>query len=1540
MDSQSAELIALRSKAPSLYHYNFATILTAITKEKIIPTFTLRKCMQIAESNGLSGLLQSQECKDLVSFFESIGLPPQVGYNPGTGLISLKFPLPNPRELRKPISSYSKALVFCALGLHHQQHAFEYDFINLQRTYYTLQQKHNSLQPFDIISYALDAKHVPPAHLGRGKTGCAETIYNILSSSDLIHSVTIPSRPDTSVQTELLSQLLQVSTAQGENKEKDKTNQESVENRNSSTATERVSPDQLVSLANVSLYNFFRQSHIMIANLNIDAPSQTCTLFLRPAKFGYIMNKPAKSGALHPLRPLLSFVEVSPQTNDIEYHIISQYQHYLHRIQQSESLTVSLHKGSNSTAALPSKDPKNIDNDGEYERNPEPKLSFELYQRYFFDFVIPIYKSDDSVVPFTFSPIYSLITGHNPVTMRRDTTYLQQQHKFIISLLQSYFWHYITSTERYYPTAILRTQMNTVLERYFQTGLDSFRCGFNPQLRNLSLFLWGTAGTGKSTFVRVLCATLHEIIDHIFEPGKRVEITRMPFNQTTPAALAALLMVRGISDWSLERIVEQTVSRGGLSLLHLEEQPPDPAIQDELYGLITKMTTTLVSRYPEYRHNVINILTANYPPSNDLSNTTNVIEITPPNRTTQQIWICKTAEDMIASSLVRLDTGNVRFSLSCLELCPLVQFISHPSDKPPYVTSQWPNGISGSGSGNGTNEQGNGNSTNGKGSNNITTSLNGIPALSHTFHTTIQRPLYSISARMNEPGFDQQYLTQYYKYNNLNNYSQMSSFQQHNQSSQTTPMLDTFLNFFGFETQPNKGANSSNMKQSLGNINGNVHNTPSLDDEFKYSKLLPFLQQYQYDLTMPSPLIALLPPELSSVLIGDGPHEQQFISQTPGSSPKINVFQEELNISYLQFNIHIELISPPPFTFDLRKLEGWKRSISYAILQHLTSHITICAALCGLITNSTPMDEVYNINPDNSIEYSSLASTMNNEFDRLKYILPQTLLSLAFVAQISQNFDQLKNRYVITIDFDAYDHIGFRQRATYSPQQYKEYQRRCQNYLYKQQLALIGANKWGTPILPTQTQLPSSLLTDELAGLLPPLTLVSLDGYFFHPEYNFNTSPPHQPHLQQPPPSFPSPQALTEHANQLQQRFQSNVLTANSTVKASIPSTRHVDPSLPLTVFELARIHAIVAMWKSLFLQPAVIVVVGPPNETANVIAYVHNLIHSQCYIPEINHFPSQEHITSKDNALFPSINTNMTYNDSLVLPIDVNHFACQQPSQQLPQDDVANGTDTQEQQDQLPLQVYPHEDCIVSPPFAYDTFLEVVRAGNDIQSRTPRSPEEPMLTSQMAQSHVLRHQNLHNDQHHHDDEHSRRTLPKLFPFYALARHEQHKLQLFGEPDPSRSILTRFITQVQTHHIPKQSVEFNPVGLPPLSSQPVTPVPRAEIKVPHALGAIFIAANGQGQFYFRDLIDAGESNTHVTKTHKDGLLFVLAIDNTQPEQHDCGGVVQERQEREPITAQESVADGDLSTIYAVQPQVISRSQIVINIPNKLTHAKL
>jgi hypothetical protein len=37
--------------------------------------------------------------------------------------------------------------------------------------------------------------------------------------------------------------------------------------------------------------------------------------------------------------------------------------------------------------------------------------------------------------------------------------------------------------------------------------------------------------------------------------------------------------VQGISDWSVERIVEQTIARGGIAVLHLEENPKDFELQ-------------------------------------------------------------------------------------------------------------------------------------------------------------------------------------------------------------------------------------------------------------------------------------------------------------------------------------------------------------------------------------------------------------------------------------------------------------------------------------------------------------------------------------------------------------------------------------------------------------------------------------------------------------------------------------------------------------------------------------------------------------------------------------------------------------------------------------------------------------------------------------------------------------------------------------------------------------------------------------------------
>lgn len=66
---------------------------------------------------------------------------------------------------------------------------------------------------------------------------------------------------------------------------------------------------------------------------------------------------------------------------------------------------------------------------------------------------------------------------------------------------------------------------------------------------------------------------------------KKFAIVRVPFNSMTVADLQKILLVRGISDWSIERIVEQTIVKGGIAILHLEENPEDTQLQEDLFGM-------------------------------------------------------------------------------------------------------------------------------------------------------------------------------------------------------------------------------------------------------------------------------------------------------------------------------------------------------------------------------------------------------------------------------------------------------------------------------------------------------------------------------------------------------------------------------------------------------------------------------------------------------------------------------------------------------------------------------------------------------------------------------------------------------------------------------------------------------------------------------------------------------------------------------------------------------------------------------------------
>jgi hypothetical protein len=54
------------------------------------------------------------------------------------------------------------------------------------------------------------------------------------------------------------------------------------------------------------------------------------------------------------------------------------------------------------------------------------------------------------------------------------------------------------------------------------------------------------------------------------DPEQRVALVKLPLNAVTPKNLRAVLNVRGISDWSVERMVEQHITKGHLVVFHLE----------------------------------------------------------------------------------------------------------------------------------------------------------------------------------------------------------------------------------------------------------------------------------------------------------------------------------------------------------------------------------------------------------------------------------------------------------------------------------------------------------------------------------------------------------------------------------------------------------------------------------------------------------------------------------------------------------------------------------------------------------------------------------------------------------------------------------------------------------------------------------------------------------------------------------------------------------------------------------------------------------
>lgn len=261
--------------------------------------------------------------------------------------------------------------------------------------------------------------------------------------------------------------------------------------------------------------------------------------------------------------------------------------------------------------------------------------------------------TDRDNTPFKYSPSYKYLSGFCPELGHCSEPAFEVQQQLLVNQMLDEFWT-IVGNYRYFPDEILKDEVTRMLAQYFSAGLQGEAEGFShgSSHQPLSIYLHGRAGIGKSQFVKVFTSSLRVLLRRYVDPEKRVDVVRVPLNSITPSNFRKILLVQGISDFSIERILEQTVCKGGIVILHLEENPEDVDMQIRLFELTHQLLDSIVSRYPEHRGNIIYVFTSNYPAAPHIEGITRaLVHVQPPCPSTQREWCLRALQHSMSSFL-------------------------------------------------------------------------------------------------------------------------------------------------------------------------------------------------------------------------------------------------------------------------------------------------------------------------------------------------------------------------------------------------------------------------------------------------------------------------------------------------------------------------------------------------------------------------------------------------------------------------------------------------------------------------------------------------------------------------------------------------------------------------------------------------------------------------------------------------------------------------------------------------------------------------
>ncbi|KNC75496.1 hypothetical protein SARC_11980, partial [Sphaeroforma arctica JP610] len=105
--------------------------------------------------------------------------------------------------------------------------------------------------------------------------------------------------------------------------------------------------------------------------------------------------------------------------------------------------------------------------------------------------------SDTNTPLYSYGPMYPRLCGYDPLTHTYTTHQLTHTRSLLLQEIVTAFWAKLY-TVRYFPDPQLKEEVSAFLTDYVDAGIKDTSAEFAPQKRSLALYLYGTAGVGKS----------------------------------------------------------------------------------------------------------------------------------------------------------------------------------------------------------------------------------------------------------------------------------------------------------------------------------------------------------------------------------------------------------------------------------------------------------------------------------------------------------------------------------------------------------------------------------------------------------------------------------------------------------------------------------------------------------------------------------------------------------------------------------------------------------------------------------------------------------------------------------------------------------------------------------------------------------------------------------------------------------------------------------------------------------------------------------